>query len=293
MPRAQRLHIPAAHYHVTLRGNHRQNIFFSPADRQLFDEITAEVLDRFTARLHAYCWMTNHVHMLIQVGDTPLGKLILRIAGRYARAVQKHLRTTGHLFEKRYHSVIVDADEYLLELLRYIHLNPVRAHIVQHPTDYLWSSHRAYLGAVNQSWVTTDFALQMFHPDQAMAVDGYRRFVDSGVGLPGCSPLRECNPSDRRILGSDDFAAKLLGAAWKPRSGKQLSDLIDEACQQFCVTEEALLSTSSQRHLTKARAWISHQAITLRIASLSEVARRFHRTEAALRHSVKLHFNYP
>jgi putative transposase len=119
MQRAPRLHVPAAHYHVTLRGNHRQNIFFSPADRQLFDEITAEVLDRFTARLHAYCGMTNHVHMLIQVGDTPLGRLILRIAGRYARTVQKHLRTTGHLFEKRYHPILVDADEYLLELLRY------------------------------------------------------------------------------------------------------------------------------------------------------------------------------
>jgi REP element-mobilizing transposase RayT len=293
MPRAQRLHVPAAHYHVTLRGNHRQNIFFSPADRQLFDEITAEVLDRFTARLHAYCWMTNHVHMLIQVGDTPLGKLILRIAGRYARTVQKHLRTTGHLFEKRYHPIIVDADEYLLELLRYIHLNPVRAHIVQHPADYPWSSHRAYLGAVDQPWVTTDFALRMFHPERSMAIDSYRRFVDSNVGRPGRSPLSECNPSDRRILGSDDFAAKLLGAAWKPRSRKQLTELIDEACQQFSVTEQALQSTSSQRHLTKARAWITHQAITLQIASLSEVARRFHRTEAALRHSVKLHFNYP
>jgi REP element-mobilizing transposase RayT len=88
MARPLRIHVPGAFYHVTLRGNHRQDIFFTSADRRLFDEITAEVLERFTARLHAYCWMTNHMHMLIQVGDAPLGRLMLRIAGRYARTVR-------------------------------------------------------------------------------------------------------------------------------------------------------------------------------------------------------------
>lgn len=293
MPRSPRLHIPGAFYHVTLRGNHRQNIFFSAADRGLFDDITAEVLERFTARLHAYCWMTNHVHMLLQIGETPLGRLILRIAGRYARTVQKQLHTTGHLFEKRYHPVLVDADEYLLELLRYIHLNPVRAHMVNHPSDYPWSSHRAYLGTISQPWVTTDFALSMFHSERHHAIAAYARFVDENANQPATSPLAERNSNDSRILGSDDFAGKLLGATWHPRSSKTLTDLIIEACQQFSVAEDALLSSGSQRHLTKVRAWIAHQAIILRIASLSAVARHFHRTEAALRQSVKRHFNYP
>jgi REP element-mobilizing transposase RayT len=166
------------------------------------------VLERFTARLHAYCWMTNPMHMLIQVGDTPLGTLILRIAGRYARTVQKHLRTTGHLFEKQYHPILVDADEYLLELLRYIHLNPVRARMVQHPSEYPWSSHHAYLGESAQSWVTTDFALRMFHSDRILAVAAYRHFIDRETGRPRHSPLSECNPADRRILGSDEFAGR-------------------------------------------------------------------------------------
>ncbi|MES1192275.1 MAG: transposase [Steroidobacter sp.] len=85
MPRKPRIHVPGAFYHVTLRGNHSQDIFFSPNDRWMLNQIVAEVLDRFHARLHAYCWMTNHVHLLIQVGDTPLGRLMLRIASRYAR----------------------------------------------------------------------------------------------------------------------------------------------------------------------------------------------------------------
>jgi REP element-mobilizing transposase RayT len=278
---------------VTLRGNHRQNIFFSDADRRLFDNITAEILERFAARLHAYCWMTNHVHMLLQVGHTPLGRLMLRIASHYARTVQKHLHTTGHLFEKRYHSTLVNADEYLLELLRYIHLNPVRARMVEHPSDYPWSSHHAYMGSNAQPWVTVDFALNMFHPERDHAIAAYARFVNDDLGQFASSPLSERNPNDSRILGSDDFAAKLLGAAWKPKSRKTLPDLIAEACRQFSVTDDALKSPSAQRHLTRARAWIAHQAITLRITSLCAVARHCNRTEAALRQSVKRHFNYP
>ena len=127
--RKPRLHIPAAFYHVTLRGNHRQDIFFTADDRILLNAIVAEVIAGYGARLHAYCWMTNHTHMLIQVGDVPLGRIMLRIASRYARQIQARFRTTGHLFERRYHAVLVDVDSYLLELLRYIHLNPIRAQV--------------------------------------------------------------------------------------------------------------------------------------------------------------------
>lgn len=288
MPRPLRLHVPGAFYHVTLRGNHRQNVFFTPADRTLFNELTAEVIQRFTARLHAYCLMTNHVHLLIQVGEAPLGRLMLRIASQYARTIQRHLHTTGHLFEKRYHPVLVDADEYLLELLRYIHLNPVRAHMVSKADDYPWSSHHAYTGVRSEHWVTTDFALAMFHPRRDQAIAAYIRFVNQEGDRP--SPLNECNQNDRRILGSDDFAGQLLGAAWRPRSRKSLQELLEEAARQFSVTAEGLLSPSKQRRLTHARAWIAHQAVTLRIASLSHVARFLQRSESALRESVQRYF---
>jgi len=293
MPRSLRLHVPAAFYHVTLRGNHRQNIFFKPADRQLFEDITAEVLERFTARLHAYCLMSNHVHLLMQVGDTPLGRLMLRIASRYARNVQARLRTTGHLFERRYHAVLIDADEYLLELLRYIHLNPVRAHMVAHPSDYPWSSHHAYLGRTTANWVTTDFALAMFHAERDRAIAAYVRFVENDLDQPRRSPLEDCNPSDPRILGSDDFASRLLGAEWQPRSRKTLDDLANDACQRFSVSRQELLSRRRQREPTKARSWIAHEAIRLHIASLCAVARYLQRSESSLRESVKRYFDPP
>jgi putative transposase len=97
MPRPPRLHVPGAFYHVTLRGNHRQNIFYSAADRDLLDFITAEILSRFAARLHAHCWMTDHIHLVIQVSDAPLGKLMLHIAGGYAREGRVARRGDGSL----------------------------------------------------------------------------------------------------------------------------------------------------------------------------------------------------
>jgi REP element-mobilizing transposase RayT len=263
-----------------------------PKDRQLLNELIAEVLERFNARLHAYCFMTNHIHALIQVSEAPLGRLMMRIAGRYARLIQANLRTTGHLFEKRYYPVLVDADEYLLELLRYIHLNPVRAHMVDCPEDYPWSSHHVYLGRRNEPWVTTDFALSMLHKDRAHAIGAYRRFIREQVADTSReSPLSECNPNDSRILGSDEFAGRLLGQNWKPRSYKTLDDLIAEACAKFGVTPEQLCSTNRRNVLVVARAWIGHQAITGRISSMAAVARHLCRDESTLRHGINTYFS--
>lgn len=175
--------------------------------------------------------------------------------------------------------------------MRYIHLNPVRACIVTSAVEYPWSSHHAYLGRRTEPWVTTEFSLTLFHPEAICAVTAYDRFMRDETRTE--SPLTECNPNDRRILGSDTFAARLLGTAWRPHSQKTLDELIDEACQSFSVNRIALYSSSRHRHLAHARAWIAHQALTLRIASLSHVAHIFGRSEAALRQSVKLHFNYP
>ena len=262
--------------------------------REMMDRYQVKSLDRHAvkslARLGAK-YATNHIHLLIQVGDTPLGRIMLRIASRYARELQARFRTTGHLFERRYHAVLVDGDAYLLELLRYIHLNPVRAKMVDHVAAYPWSSHHVYLGARVEPCVTAELALSMLHPELSEAIVAYQRFMEA---LPsGGSPLQDLNPNDRRILGSDKFAAGLLGSAWRPRSRKSLDILIDEACQQFTTTRAALISASRHRQLTQARAWVAHQALILRITSLARVAHAFGRTESGLRQSVKLHFNYP
>jgi REP element-mobilizing transposase RayT len=288
MPRRPRIHVPGAFYHVTLRGNHRQDIFFAPADRELLEKISAEVIERYRARIHAYCWMTNHVHLLMQVSDVPLGRLMLRIASGYARTVQARLHTSGHLFERRYHALLIDADEYLLEAVRYIHLNPVRAHMVATAAAYHWSSHLDYLAQRTQSWVSTDFALRLFHTDREAAIAAYRRFMDEG--LDESSDFEAAILDERRSV---QFPATPPIDSCQLKSRKSLAELIDEACQKFGVTPQVLASTCRHRAVTHVRAWIAHRAIMLGVASLSRVARAFDRSEASLRESVKHHFNFP
>jgi REP-associated tyrosine transposase len=293
MARSLRIHVPGGMYHVTLRGNHRHDIFFASRDRDLLTEIFAEALDRWNARVHAYCYMTNHIHALVQVSDSPLGRLVLHVAGRYARALQASLQTTGHLFERRYHAVLVDTDSYLLELLRYIHLNPVRGGLAASPDDYPWSSHHVYSGRRGEPWVTTDFALSMLHSDRSQAMLAYRRFVGSCAAETMVSPLTGSRASDCRILGDDEFARRILGHAWLPRSSRTLEQIVSEACGQFGVTLADMRSASRERHLTRARAWITHQAVSDRVASVAAVARYLEHDESSLRYAARRYHRPP
>jgi REP element-mobilizing transposase RayT len=267
-------------YHVTLRGNHRQDIFFTPDDRSLLTHIISDTLVDCGAQLHAYCYMTNHVHALLQVSDTPLSKIMLLVAGRYARRVQARLETTGHLFEKRYHALLVDADEYLLALLRYIHLNPVRASLVASPDEYPWSSHHAYVGGRYEPWVTTEFALRMLGSDRRRAIAAYESLMRSASTS---SPLDLRNEHDPRILGGDQFAQRVLGENWKEHSNSALQQVIDDACTKFGATETELRSPSRLRNVTRARAWIMEQARRAEIASVAALAHYFNRDASSIR----------
>lgn len=284
MPRSPRIHAPGAMYHVTLRGNHRQDIFFTADDRSLLTGIFWKVVVDCDALLHAYCYMTNHLHALVQVSDTPLSKIMLLVAGRYARAVQARLETTGHLFEKRYHAVLVDADAYLLTLLRYIHLNPVRAKLASSPDDYPWSSHHAYVGRRSEPWLTTEFALRMLGAGRERAIAAYEALVRSP---PSSSPLLECNARDPRILGGDAFARRILGDEWKPAPNDAFQQLIDAACERFAATEAELRSPSRLVNVARARNWVAEQALRAGIASVASIARYFNRDASSVRQALQ------
>jgi putative transposase len=244
-------------YHVTLRGNHRQDIFFTRADHCLLTTIISEVIESCGAQIHAYCYMPNHIHLLMQVDDTPLSKIMLLIASQYARRVQARLETTGHFFERRYHAVLVDTDAYLITLLRYIRLEP---------------------------WVITAFALRMFDADRERAITAYQAFM---ACPPTSSPLAECNPRDPRILGSDSFAHKLLGDNWKPQFSTTLQQIVDDGCARFEVTVTELQSASRLEHVVHTRQWITEKAIAAGVASLASLSRYFHRDASNFRHTVQ------
>ena len=159
MPRKPRLHYPGALYHVILRGNARQDIFFEDQDRYRLYLLLQEGVERFGHRILAFCLMTNHIHLAIQVGNVPLSRILQNLSFRYTRWVNWRQDRVGHLFQGRYKAFVVDAEPYLLELVAYLHLNPVRVGMASDAADYPWSSHRAYLGRELLPWLDSDFVL--------------------------------------------------------------------------------------------------------------------------------------
>lgn len=291
MPRPPRIHAPGAFYHVTLRGNHQQPVFFRDSDRDLLDRIVADSLERLTARLHAYCWMTNHLHLLVQVSDAPLGRLMLRIASTYARKVQSRLETRGHLFERRYHASLVDADNHLLAAVRYIHLNPVAAALVKEPAEYPWSSHGTYLGLRNRPWVCTDFVMRLIGAQPDMALHRYRQLIGEPDQVEWGTGALVPHRQYPQIVGDDAFVRKVLDGRPQRRSRKSLEQLVDECCERFHVSRDRLASRSRESTLVSARAWLGQQACAEQIATISAVARLLGRTEGALRHVMRRHLS--
>jgi REP element-mobilizing transposase RayT len=283
MPRPLRIHVPEGFYHVTLRGNHRQPIFVHGSERVLLNKIVAREIEKYGARLHAYCWMTNHLHLIVQVDIHPLGRVIQQIAAQYARAFQNNLETTGHLFENRYHATLIDTDAYLLEALRYVHQNPVRANLVKTVSEYSWSSHAAYLNPDKASFVTTGFALRLLSPDCERAVVRYRGFIDE---LPSAEMARELAALEQGapLLGRSEFMAR---HAPSPEIAPNLAALLQTTCRHFNVTEVELRSPRRDGRLVAARAWLARTATQDGTVTLAAVARALNRDEASLRSAIR------
>ncbi len=282
MTRPRRLHVPGSLYHVILRGNNRQEIFFSPADRIYLDQLVGRATESLEAEVHAYCWMPNHIHMAIRVGEAPLGRLMQWIASRYAFRVNRQREATGHLFERRYRALLVDVDAYALQLVRYIHLNPVKAGLVSDPADYPWSSHGHYLGGDAPPWLRTDWILGMFGRRRIRARAAYRRFVgdDPDAELP--EELVAGDPEDERLTGADRLLSEpndMVDA--RPADG-DLDSLIAAAAERHGCEVAAITGPSRERRLVRVRREIARQARDCGVASVAEIARRLNRSDTAV-----------
>ena len=282
MPRQRRVHVPGGLYHAVLRGNHRQPIFSGTDDYLSFECVVAGALERYGASLFAYCWMTNHVHLAIRIAEAPLGSVMGIVASRYARAKQRAVPTTGHLFERRYRARLVDADRYLLALVRYIHLNPVRAQMVADARDYRWSSHRAYLGAPCPAWLCLDPVLSRFGPSDDAAHAAYRRFMcespDPGEGEALTSVTRR---GPVRSNERDRLVTSVLDAPHR-RPPRSLETIAAEVARAQGVTVEELRSKRRRPELVSARVDIARVALLEGAANLSGVARYLSRAPTTI-----------
>jgi REP element-mobilizing transposase RayT/DNA-binding transcriptional ArsR family regulator len=282
MPRRPRLHVPGGLFHIVLRGNGHQDIFFDDEDRRLWEQFLQAGLNRYSHRIHAYCWMTNHVHMAIQAHTIPLARFVGTLASRYAKAINKKLGRSGHLFERRYRPTIVQAESYLKELVRYIHLNPVRAGMVNEPVDYPWSSHIDYLGSTPPPWLTRDWVLAAFGPTEKSARQSYAKFMQETQSDSVMEEFRASPNQDDRVLGDDGFLASMARAERSVPAIETLDQIVLNACRRHCVTEADLASPSLSRLYARIRAEIALEALERGVSSVTEVARRFGRSQPSL-----------
>ncbi len=278
MARKQRVHYPAALYHVIIRGNARQEIFFDDVDRSRFYLLIQEGLERYEHRIHAFCLMTNHIHLAIQVGDMPLSRIMQNISFRYTQWINWRHKRSGHLFQGRFKAVLVNADTYLSDLTRYIHLNPVRAHLVQSPEEYQWSSLRAYLGMEEIPWITTDWVLSLFASDRKDARAAYTDFI-ALEREEGHDHAFHCGSvNDSRVLGDDTFIDNVLTNVEALSTPRITLDIILHCiCLQYGITGTDLASPGKYRLFSEARgvaAWLILETGSATLTALSRFSGR-------------------
>ncbi len=207
MSRPLRIEFAGGLYHVTSRGDGQETIYLNESDRLIFLELLANVVAKHNWAVHAYCLMDNHYHLLIETPDANLAKGMRQLNGVYTQRFNRIHQRVGHVFQGRYKAIIIQKDAHLLEVARYIVLNPVRAHMVNNAVEWPWSSYRASAGLCNvPDWLNTDWLLSAFSPQRSSALPRYAGFVAKGKNQPKLwDSLR-----NQVFLGSEEFVADLL-----------------------------------------------------------------------------------
>ncbi len=250
MARPLRLEFPGALYHVTSRGDRRENIYADDEDRRMFLTLLGEVCERFAWTVYAYCLMNNHYHLVLQTKQGNLSRGMRQLNGVFTQAFNRRHGRGGHVFQGRYKAILVDKDSYLLELSRYVVLNPVRARSVADPVRWPWSSYGATLGqAPARPWLATDWVLSQFSSRRATAINAYQRFVHEGIGEAGpWGAVRH-----QLVLGPEGFEKTLA----KLNAGRSLQEVPKAQRRVLHKTLDAYQRRYRDRDAAMAHAYAS------------------------------------
>lgn len=204
MGRPLRINYPGAFYHVTSRGSERKSIYQTNRDYERFMGYLESATERYGAKIHCFCLMTNHYHLLLETPRGNLPSILHHINTGYTNYFNTKQRRSGHLFQGRYRAILVEKDLYALELSRYIHLNPVRAGIVRNPIQYPWSSYSSYCSEKNKwDWLQRGWILAQVSKTLGKARRGYRDYVQRGMTEQQEDPLKKAVAST--VIGSEEF----------------------------------------------------------------------------------------
>jgi len=272
------LDVPNILQHVMARGIEDQKIFRNKKDREEFLRRLSDVVTKGKVQLFGWCLMSNHFHLLLRPREMTLATMMRRLMTGYAVWHNRRYARKGHLFQNRYKSIVVEEDSYFLELVRYIHLNPVRAGMVSRLSElnrYLYGGHAVIMGYRDYACQDVDGVLEWFGSRAGEARRGYRNFIEAGFDqgeredLRGGGVIRsaggrealarrrkdERELGDERILGSGSFVEEILNAQpeSRTRKGGNLGDILDEVCEQSGISQEQLLSRSRVHKVSRAR----------------------------------------
>jgi len=290
MARRPRIHFTGALYHVISRGNQRQVIFKDRDDFRQFQVFLENAQKQFAFILYAYVLMPNHIHLLLQVGRNPLSKVMQTLLLRYTRYYNKRYRKVGHLFQGRYRGILCDRENYLLELIRYLHLNPVRARMVKDPMGYPWSSHRIYLEGRDVGGIAVEEILARWSRQRKQAIQSYESFVLDGIERGHREEYYEVK--EQRYLGEEDFVERVerqLGKAEETEGHVRItiSEIADESVKQWGRTVSEIRSKRRGRQESMLRAVVAYVGREIGGITLTEAARYLRRDLVTLSLAVK------
>ncbi len=280
MARPLRLELAGSIYHVTSRGDGREDIYLSDADRGSWLVVFGQVCERFNWVCHAWCQMSNHYHILVETPEANLAQGMRQLNGVYTQNFNRTHGRVGHVFQGRYKAILVERDSYLLELSRYVVLNPLRANMVKKLESWRWSSYLAACGqAAAPVWLQTDWLLAQFGHRRISAIEKYVRFVHEGARLPSVWAQLQ----GQIYLGSAEFVKKMQTQIDK----KPVLDEIPRAQRRTITQPLATFEKRYERNEAMARAYLSGQHTMAAIAqhfgvhysTVSRAVRRYESTK--------------
>ena len=264
MPRKLRIHYEGALYHVMVRGNNGEKVFEADKEKEEYNNIIKEYKNRYRFKIYAYCIMDNHAHLLIEVENVPLSKIMQGIQQAYTQRYNKRYNRTGHIFQQRFKSILCQKDTYLIALIKYIHDNPVNAKITETP-DYKWSSHNDYI-KYESSFVNIEPILAMFGAKKKEAVEAYKKNMEVKAKM---------NEEDYRI--SDEEIEEIIDGIGKEEiKWVTIEQVISETIKYFQIERKELESGKRTKKVADARKTIvllSKELTNESNKSISEVLR--------------------
>ncbi len=318
MPRKARIDAPGAVHHIICRGIERRKIFRDDTDRNSFVERFGRVISETQTPCYGWALMPNHFHVLLKTSNVPITTVMRKLLTGYAVTFNRRHGRTGHLFQNRYKSILCQENPYLLELVRYIHLNPLRASLVSSIKQldwYIYCGHSFLVGNRKNDWQDTNTVLKLFGNRASSARKYYREFVEKGVAmgrrpeLIGGGLLRSAGgwraletfrrlgihiKGDERILGDSDFVESVLEEQNErlerryrlQMQGYDLDEVVSQVAEIFSLKLEEVLSSSKQPQRVKARSLLCYWAVKELGMHGADIARRLRISQSAVSRAV-------